>query len=392
MIKSLTTSKASGPVYFGALDGFRGVLALCVAIFHTFWYSNINDTAFFNNGPVIIDLFFVFSGFLMYRLYHNRLNTPEEAGKFLKRRFARLYPIHVFMLLVFLAYALARILAHKLGVSINEAGEILPFHTGSTDNWYNVIAHLTMTHSMGVTDGLTFNPPSWTISVEFFAYFVFLLMFMRCPPTKARHFALISIAIVLIYFMLSRFKPNMDITYDWGFFRCLAGFYTGLVASWIYGQFKTRGEAFAKTRRVAMTLAEITALSAFIGFVVFMPGKLQFFVAPFALIFVLVFAFDGGWVSRFMSLPMFRYLAKISYSVYMIHTIFAISFNIIGSRVFPSIMTEGGWQGDLFLFPYMGAVILSAHITWRYIERPGQVYLQNFNYAKLFAKLGKAPT
>ena len=178
------------PVYFGALDGFRGVLALCVAIFHTFWFTHINSSAFFNNGPVIIDLFFVFSGFLMFRLYHNRLSSEEEANRFLKRRFARVYPIHFFMLTVFIAFACVRLWAHKVGLSVQDPGEIMPFAKGSSDSFYNIIANLTLTHSMGVSDSLSFNPPSWTISTEFFAYFVFVLMFksLVCPKIIFRLF------------------------------------------------------------------------------------------------------------------------------------------------------------------------------------------------------------
>lgn len=384
MNQTLTTSTTTKPLYFGALDGFRGVLAVCVAIFHTFWYSHINFTPFFLNGPVIIDLFFVFSGFLMYTLYRNRLSNREQAFTFLKRRFARLYPIHIFMLLVFIAFALVRVWAHKAGVSVQEPGEILPFQAGSSESFFSIFTHLTMTHSMGLSAGLTFNPPSWTISVEFFTYFVFLLVFLRFPPTKHRHFMFISLCICLIYIGLSLLKPNMDITYDLGFFRCLAGFFTGLVASWLYGIWMEKGTVLASARASTMTALEIIVLGAFVCFVIYMPGKLQFFVGPFAFVFVLVFAFDGGLVSKFMSLRIFRYLAKISYSVYMVHTIFAIFFQVVGSRLVPSIMTTGGWTGDLLLIPYLMTVIAFSHFTWRFIERPGQVWLQKANYSKLF--------
>ncbi len=374
------------PVYFGALDGFRGVLAICVAIFHTFWYTHINDTPFFHNGPVIIDLFFVFSGFLMFRLYHNRLSTPQQASQFLKRRFARLYPIHIFMLGVFTAFACVRLWAHHAGLSVQEPGEIVPFAPGSLDSLYNIITHLTMTHSMGVTNGLSFNPPSWTISTEFFAYFIFILMFLRCPPSRVWHFCVITLIIGLTYYVLSRLKPNMDITYDLGFFRCLAGFFTGVVASWVFGRITQSALRAAVMPRGLPTVLECIALGAFVCFVIYMPGKLQFFIAPFAFIFVLVFAFDGGLVSRFMGNRVFRYLAKISYSVYMIHAIFAVTFHMIGSRVFPDIMIPGTGAGDLFLLVYLAIVIGSSHLTYIYIERPGQKWIEAADLSRLWKR------
>ena len=386
--RKIVSSSASLKIeYFGALDGFRGVLAICVAIYHTFWFSNINSSAFFENGPVIIDLFFVFSGFLLYHLYGHRLSNEEEAAVFLKRRFARLYPIHLFMLGVFLLFSFARIYAHKFGLTVQEVGEILPFEPGSTENLWSLLSNLTLTHAMGMHDALTFNPPSWTISVEMFAYFVFLLMFLRMPPTKASHFALITIAIAAIYWVLSCLKPNMDITYDLAFWRCLAGFYTGVVASWLYTKFKPKVEQSKLSREIPATILEVFSLSAFVAFVIYMPGKLQFFVAPFAFLFVVVFAFQKGWISRFMSLSPFRYFAKISYSVYMTHTIFAIVFNIFGSRLFPILYeANNGWAGDFFLVPYLISVVIFSHLTWRYIERPGQKLIQNLDFS-IFPKL-----
>lgn len=391
MTISPTSNLKTPDVYFGALDGFRGLLAIAVAIFHTFWYTHINDTAFFNNGPVIIDLFFVFSGFLMYRLYHDKLRTEEQAKTFLKRRFARLYPIHIVMLAVFAAFALARVIAYNLGLSELDTGEILPFQAGSAETFGSLLSHITMTHAMGVNDSLTFNPPSWTISVEFFAYFVFILMFMRCPPTKGWHFALMAVGVGIMYTGLSWAKPNMDITYDLAFFRCLGGFFTGVLTSWVYNNIeKNSGVKKVKNKAISMTCLEIFALSAFAGFVIYMPGKLQFFVAPFAFLFVLVFAFDGGLVSRFISLPLFRYLAKISYSVYMIHAIFAFAFFIVGEQLFPAITVEGGWAGDVLLLVYLAAVIGFAHLSWKYIERPGQKFLMDFDYGKLVLRPKKA--
>ncbi|MGJ8564789.1 MAG: acyltransferase family protein [Alphaproteobacteria bacterium] len=379
------------PVYFGALDGFRGVLALCVAIYHTFWFSHINSTAFFNNGPVIIDLFFVFSGFLIYRLYHDRLDTSEQGATFLKRRFARLYPIHIFMLAVFIAFALVRIVANDMGLTTQDPGEILPFQAGSEESIYNILTHLTLTQAMGVSGSLTFNPPSWTISVEFFAYFVFVLLYLRFPPKTTKHFMLVGFMIAVVYFGLSRLKPDMNITYDLGFFRCLAGFFTGVVASWVYGLIQSQNLQRLKNIGARKWLAlEVLALGSFLLFVIYMPGKLQFFVGPFAFVFVLVFAFDGGLISRFMSLPVFRYLAKISYSVYMVHAIFAITLNIIGKKLLPSIYIEGQWSGDLFLVPYLLLVIGFSHITWTYIERPGQKLLESLHFRKWFTSKIKA--
>jgi len=338
--KTTNSRAASKPEYYSALDGFRGLLAVFVAIYHTIWISHPQEWRFFGNGPVIIDLFFAFSGFLMWRLYVDRLETSVQAGAFIKRRFARLYPLHVFMLFVFVAYALARLLAAKLGFAEQSLGEILPFESGSSEGFWGVFQHLTMLNAMGLSEGLNFNPPSWTVGAEFYTYFIFAAMMMWFRPKKLIDFSLIALCIAIIYGVLSGVKPNMNINHDYGFWRCLAGFYTGILAS----------------------------------------GKGQFFVAPFIFTFVIVFAAGRGAVSTFMSERIFQYLAKISYSVYLVHVIIAFAFAIVMERVLGGLPT--GWDADLWLYVYLCVVLVVSHCTYHLIEVPGGRLIRNWNRPK----------
>ena len=139
------------------------------------------------------------------------------------------------------------------------------------------------------------------------------------------------------------------------------------------------------------TCIEVVVIALSIFFVLYCKGKLQFFVAPVMLCFIMVFAFDGGWVSRFMSLPIFRYLAKISYSVYMVHAFIAIGFAIVGLRLFPDYLiagniTYGAW-GDLYNVPYLLCVIGVSHLTWKYVEVPGGKLLRGLKLSSFKAKL-----
>ena len=361
--------------YFGALDGFRGVLALLVAVFHTPWESWFNNTPFMDQGTVMIDLFFVFSGFLMFRLYGDKIRDGQAGRAFMVKRVARLYPIHFVMTMVFLAFALARILAHKIGLSTQEPGEILPFMAGAPETVWSLLSNLTLTQAMGLHDGLTFNPPSWTISVEFFAYFVFIAMLIWSPPKRVWHFGLIGLGVVFLYGFLASQKPNMDITHDIAFWRCLAGFFTGVIGAKIYGVIANKRD-YNPSKSVGYThVLEFATLLIYMLFVGYCGGKLQFFVGPLALLFVVVFAQDRGFISRIMTRPIFGYLAKISYSVYMIHVIIAIVFDVFAGRVLSRVF-GAGWHdtavwGDLYLLPYLLIVIGCAHLSVIYIERPG---------------------
>ncbi|MCF6275786.1 MAG: acyltransferase [Robiginitomaculum sp.] len=372
------------PIYFAALDGFRGVLALMIAIYHTMWLSHINSTALFNNGPILVDLFFVFSGFLMFTLYDGRLNSGAEGRAFIKRRFARIYPIHFVMLIVAFLYAFARLAAHWVGLATVTPGEILPFEAGAAETLQSFISNLTLTQSMGLHDHLSYNMPSWTVSVEFWTYFVFLGMMLWARPKKTWHFMVIAALVGVNYFVLSRLKPDMDFHYDLGFWRCLGGFFTGVLVAYIYRLVLPKFKKMQLSNWLA-TLIEIVVLAVMVGFVIYFPGKAQFFIAPIAFIFVLGFAFDMGAISRFMGTRILRYLGKISYSIYMVHILISLCFSIgaemVLPRLFGPLWNATQFPGDLMLIPYLALVIFTSHFTFKYVEMPGRKAILAFDFA-----------
>jgi len=391
---------AAKPVYFGALDGFRGLLAIMIAIYHTMWLSHFNNSDLFTNGPVLVDMFFVFSGFLMFTLYDGKIGSGAEAKSFMKRRIARIYPLHFFMLMVAVLYAFARIIAHFVGIATYTDGEILPFQAGAADTVWSFLSNLTLTHSMGVHDSLSYNMPSWTVSVEFWAYFVFIGMMMYMRPKKLWHFIVLSIVIGVNYWVLSGLKPDMDFHYDLGFWRCLGGFFTGVIAAYGYRCLKPsvdklRERTQAKPFLFGATFFELIVLSIMTSFVVFFPGKAQFFIAPVALIFVLGFSFDLGLISRLMSTRPMRYIAKISYSIYMVHVLISIMFAIVAEKVFPKVFgpmwNATFYPGDLLLVPYLILVLISAHFTYRYVEMPGRNAILKYDFGDKFRRLFRGP-
>lgn len=365
-------ASASERPYFAALDGFRGILALVVAMYHTIWLSHPNTSAFFNNGPVIIDLFFAFSGFLMFTLYRSHMDTAAQAKSFMVKRFARLYPLHLFMLAVFVAFAVFRIWAHKVGLASYEPGEILPFEAGASESWRNLFAHLTMTHAMGGADALTYNPPSWTIGAEFYTYILFVGFMLFGRPKWVDRLVL-PLGIVAIYVYLALNYANMNITYEDGFLRCVAGFFIGVVAAKLILNNVIAG-FFERLSSLQASVLEWVAVIGSTLFVIYCGGKMQFFVAPVLLLFVLVFSQDKGVISRFLDQKLFAYLAKISYSVYMTHVIISIGFTVVAERFIAGLWpnwNEAGLGGDLLMVPYLLVVIVVSHFTYHYVEVTG---------------------
>src|SRR5690242_14121324 len=87
-----------------ALTGLRGVCAVWVMLFHAFFCAPFFGTPLdwvLSAGHMGVDVFFVLSGFVLAYNYADATWTARSYGAFLRKRFARIYPVHAFMLLVF---------------------------------------------------------------------------------------------------------------------------------------------------------------------------------------------------------------------------------------------------------------------------------------------------
>ena len=91
-------------------DGLRIIAAGAVVVLHYSDYFKdvaighfmVAHTWHFN---LFVDLFFVVSGFVIARQYFGRVNDAASVGRFLWRRLARIYPLHLATLAFYLALA-----------------------------------------------------------------------------------------------------------------------------------------------------------------------------------------------------------------------------------------------------------------------------------------------
>jgi peptidoglycan/LPS O-acetylase OafA/YrhL len=158
---------------------------------------------------------------------------------------------------------------------------------------------------------------------------------------------------------------------------------------------KLEQKSAARPFLIGATLFEVVVLSIMTGFVVYFPGKAQFFIAPVALIFVLGFSFDTGLISRLMSTKPMRYIAKISYSIYMVHVLIAIMFAIFAEKILPALFgplwNATYFPGDLLLLPYLALVLVCAHFTYKYVEMPGRNAIIAYDFETKFRKIFRRP-
>ena len=88
-------------IYLSNLTPLRGIAALLVAIFHFEEiggiFINPSTTMLIGKSYLMVDLFFIMSGFVMLHVYGDSFMKRLEWKvffQFMKARFARLYPLH----------------------------------------------------------------------------------------------------------------------------------------------------------------------------------------------------------------------------------------------------------------------------------------------------------
>ena len=82
------------------LQSLRGILCLIVVFVHFTPYENLLIHNHYLAGIAVIT-FFILSGYVLTLNYLYRINSIDNLKIFFKKRFFRLYPLHLFFLLLF---------------------------------------------------------------------------------------------------------------------------------------------------------------------------------------------------------------------------------------------------------------------------------------------------
>ena len=361
---------------FEALDGWRGICACVVILFHFHGHSPLHEAGLVRNGYLFVDFFFVLSGFVIAWNYEHKLGSWSGAGRFLVLRLGRIYPLHLFMLLCFVAYETLKLLAGR-----EEA------FTGPT-SLSAFATNVFLLQSMGVHDQLTWNGPSWSISTEWWSYVLFALVWVWLG---LRHWMLLAVAIAAPLLLAAVSKSGMDTTYDWGFVRCVFGFALGVICCRI---FRLVAPVARSPGKATMTVVELLTVFAVVGFVSHAGTSPASFMAPFVFtVAVLVFAAEGGHVSRvFHSRPL-KWLGTVSYSIYLTHFFVVLILPAVVKRLLqadpwaPMPLPNGQWvmafgrnevEGTLGYVAVVLVTLAFSAITYRWVEVPGREWTRRW--------------
>ncbi|MCA0405448.1 MAG: acyltransferase [Proteobacteria bacterium] len=372
--------QASIPHRFVALDAWRGVAALLVALYRLEADGWLHGLPFVQNAWLFVDFFFVLSGFVIAYAYLERLGTSSETIVFVVRRIGRVWPLHVALLGIFVAFEIVRALTGI--VKSSPASAFVDQREPITILW-----DFFLVQALGFSGLTLWNTPAWSISTEFWTYIVFALLCFG-----GRRVVVFAGATLILggLVVVGAFSPKgMDTTFDFGFARCLAGFFSGVLAffSW---------QKWLRTKILPLKFAtwlEIGAIAATLLFVSWAGRTKASLAAPLVFtILILVFAFQSGRVSALLSGKAGHVLGDLSYSIYMTALLVSLPFNrapvLVANRAGIEITREHIGAGnphmnydfgyfllnDLYTLIYLMAVVAVSWVTFRYIENPGRIW------------------
>lgn len=353
------------------LDGLRIVAASAVVILHYSDYVKdqpigrfmVEHTWHFN---LFVDLFFVISGYVIASQYLTKVGSPTAVGRFLWRRFARIYPLHLATLAFYVAIALAL----YFGIARGENPARYPLS--------DIPAQLLLLHAI---DGarLTFNFPSWSLSAEFFCYALFPLMAILLGRRKPLILALIAVPFIAntLVAVMAGSEPWPDWINKGGAFRALPAFNIG-IASYLYRD------------RIKALPALPGLLSASLVLFVLAGAYFNIYVALLVVYAIALLAIHHdctGQTTLFAALGCERW-SDLTYSSYMLHIPVATIVLTLASRYLAPVLPGG----KLALLP-VAIIVLAvlSVLSLRYFETPMRRALNDLYDRRFRARIAATP-
>jgi peptidoglycan/LPS O-acetylase OafA/YrhL len=362
--------------YLSNLTPLRGIAAVWVFVFHfngvMVNFISPDSTQLLAKGYLMVDLFFIMSGFIMCHVYQKSFElglTAKNFKRFIVARFARIYPLHLFVLIVLILW-IAR---------VGDEGMTMIYDPAA------IPTNLLLIHSFGIHKVFTWNVPSWSISAEWWAYILFPFLVFFLYQKKKMAAVLLFLSVIISYlalmFWLPRKDPfdpaaiiphNLDVTFDYGFLRGFAGFVAGMLLYKIYDAGLSR-KIFQKDWMALLVIIS-TLICLHIGI------NDGFYMILFALV-TYTFACNNGMLHVICNNRLAQYLGKISYSIYLTNMIIAAPY-FAGLIKLPGIQyvnggaaTAGFLAGAGYCLINLMILIGVSTLTYYGVEKPCRKFI-----------------
>lgn len=318
--------------HISILDSLRAIAAISVCLYH-FTCTTIGlefseiTTSLFGFGKYGVHVFFVISGFIIPFAMYNANYKIKSFFKFIYKRLIRLEPPYLFSILLILVIAFIKT-KFNIGVQNSEPITFTRFllHFGYLINFFPEYKWL--------------NNVYWTLAIEFQYYIIISFAFLLFISKK---FILRLIA-YLLFFLAGYLFFTFSIFNHFPIYAPL--FLIGIIS-------------FLLNTKIINTIEFIGVISlcTIYNFIYLEPA-----IAVIGSVTSLIILFYPN-----IKIPVFHFLGKISYSIYLIHPIIgAAVINILSRHV------HTDFQKFSIILLGVGVTLISSYIMYLFIENPSK--------------------
>ena len=378
-------------VFIRQLTGIRFVAAFWVLAYHLQGPFNVLGLLsipiladVMRVGRLGVDLFFALSGFILTHTYLTRMGGSihiKATLKFWWLRLARIYPVHLVMLIIAGLAVFAQ--AQVRGESVDR-------------DWWNpidFIKNLLLIQEWGPDPQRGWNFVAWSLSMEWLAYLIFPILVLilwrlhKHVPTFALVVAWFVVLAPLMGYGLGTSDPYY--TNNWGStYRILSEFTAGAITYLIVVRLADKGP---RVERVAMWLSALLPLAVVAGSVFLarlpaaqppanamnpdaepLPPYFHLTLVPLLIAWIGTLALSQGGVARALSTRALVLGGFVSYSLYMTH--------LVWFGLWRAGMDVAGVDGGpLYAASVVGLVagaFVIAWLMWKIVEEPAREWMR----------------
>ncbi len=338
------------------LDALRGIAALGVAIYHYDLLARPGPRPFeaplalvYAFGQLAVPLFYLLSGYIFFAAYAQSLGAGRLGSRdFFWLRVSRLYPLHLLTLLV--VAGLQALAWHSTGGY---------FAYGHND-WPHFLMNLGFIQFGWFNPIISFNGPSWSLSIEAALYVAFFAFARRFGAAAAPRlaFGALCLAISSLRAWLPLSGP-LNVFFAEGLGCFFVGGCLQLTANW------------PDLRRFALGLG---VLALGLGLLYASGGRRE--TMPILFAGVALVALAPG-LRRVADLAPLTWLGEISYSIYLWHFPVQIALAVVAVTLAPLDFSSAAT-----LVLYLGLTLALSTLSFRYFETPARATVRDWAAAR----------
>ncbi|MFS0928850.1 acyltransferase family protein [Enterococcus durans] len=354
--------------YITGFDGIRSLAVVGVILYHLLPTS-------MKGGYLGVPIFFVVSGYLITDLLRQEWeqNGKINIWQFYVRRMKRLYPGLAFLLITASAY----ITLFQRGLLNNLRGVVVSSLL-YVNNWWQI------NNGLSYFDRFANESPFthiWSLAVEAQNYliwpviFVLLMVFVR--KRKWIFYTVLGTSVLSAILMMILYTPGGDPTrVYYGTDTRLFSIWMGSALAFVWPSTRLKKNIPKQAKRI-LNLAGLISLLALILFFFFLDDHYSFvyyggmfLVTIFCVILVAVTAHPGASLDRWLTNPVFTWIGKRSYGIYLYQFPVMIFYEAKVSDIADHVLIHTVIEISL--------ILIISELSYRYIERP----LARFDYSR----------